>query len=74
MKKFVVLSIIIASLSFGGCRKCANCSYTYTDEFDEEYTYTYDEYCNSKKDLENFEDMVKVKADDLNGTYKCDIK
>ncbi|HBF87436.1 MAG TPA: hypothetical protein DDX39_02250 [Bacteroidales bacterium] len=74
MKKIIFLIVIISSVSFSSCRKCANCSYTYTDEYGVEYSYSYDEYCNTKKDVENFEIMVKNQAEDLGGTHDCDIE
>jgi hypothetical protein len=71
MKK--VLSIILIGtvvFTFSSCKKCMDCSYTYVED-DYEYTYTYEQYCGTKKNRQNFEDMVQSASDDHAGEYAC---
>lgn len=63
-------SIFLSNLS---CRKCMTCSYTYPNGL-LDTTITYDEYCDKKKVLENYEENIKHLADSLRGSYSCKEK
>lgn len=70
MKYFISIIAILSVIGLSSCKKCLDCSYTYT-EGEYENTYTYQQYCGSKKNRVNFEEMVKYAAQEHSGTYVC---
>lgn len=67
-----LLSTVVILIMLTSCEKCIKCEYTYTNpNTKEQETYDYDEYCGSRKDADNFEEMVKDAAAKYDGNYTC---
>lgn len=71
-KSFLPFSFVSGIALMASCEHCMQCEYKYYDpETSDSLTYTYEEFCGRKAEVEEYKKEAKADAAEVDGKLNC---
>jgi len=67
-----ILSGFMLIMGLSSCQECIECQYHFTDpENNQKDTFTFEEFCGTSKDVDEFKQNAKADAREVDGDLQC---